>query len=291
MALTEPAGDFNGVPPPSELKAESSEEERLRQAAAAERPELWAWPHKDGEPVEPNSSNCKARHAQWVRECRNVSTFPPVLLNKLRQPGGKRELFRDWYEAIGDWCRVKMIQRRKIEHKIRCSDVWGFKMRHEIVEMYKGDEVFVNTLLAKKLKDGLWKRNPESPEREDHILWYVRLETTVAKEKCEGWELELLSEADIDSDMAAKMAAPGGVFSLGHQDITGLNEQASAAALSCMEEKPNQDPVGKGKNKGKGKGECDNIYEPPPPDGNNGFVNCCLCLFCVEYTACVFQHV
>ena len=95
--------------------------------------------------------------------------MPRLFVEKLREPGaaGKKELWLDWFKAEGDWAKVKVMQRKKISAKVKAEDIWGFRMKCDILDLFKGDVVFVNKLCSDKIKTGLWKKNPEAPDRED----------------------------------------------------------------------------------------------------------------------------
>ena len=132
----------------------------------------------------------RPQHAAFVREVKNTLIFPRVLAEKMKQPGGKSELFQDWFKNCGKWSKVLATQRRKIVKKSVARDKWGWEMKNQLLKRYDDDSAFVNKLIANKVKDGLWKRNPESPDREDHILYFIRMESSVIQENISQWEFK-----------------------------------------------------------------------------------------------------
>ena len=92
------------------------------------------------------------------------------------------------------------------------KDKWGFKMKADILIQYGGDVAFVNKLIAAKVKAGLWKRNPDAPNREDYTLYLVHLDTHVSNESISSWEMELLHETECESDVLKELIGDGGVL-------------------------------------------------------------------------------
>ncbi len=83
--------------------------------------------------------------------------------------------------------QVKIKQRRRIEQRMRSKDKWGFATKAEMLDTFKNDVALVNSMIASKTKQGLWKRNPECPDRDDWILYWTRLETSTSREHLEVW--------------------------------------------------------------------------------------------------------
>ena len=71
-------------------------------------------------------------------------------MEKLKQPGGRKELWDEWFKAQGCWSRVMVSQRRKIVKKFRVKDTWGFRTKQQMLEMHNQDHGFVNKLCAEK---------------------------------------------------------------------------------------------------------------------------------------------
>lgn len=79
-------------------------------------------------------------------------------------------------------------------------------MRSQIEQMYPDDPAFVSKLLRQKTTLGMYKVNPEAPDRADYTLYYVRLDTTVSREHLTAFELSLMGEAELDDETAPDAA-------------------------------------------------------------------------------------
>ena len=91
-AATSPLALSEGAPPQEPKRMEQD----LDVDADGTRPPEFEWPADR----DPNAKTHAAAYARFDR--RTKTEMPAALKEKLKRPGGKLELFQDWFRSIGD---------------------------------------------------------------------------------------------------------------------------------------------------------------------------------------------
>jgi hypothetical protein len=115
-----------------------------------------------------------------MRFCSNQGKMPSELVERFNAGRiGRNDLFQEWLECGENMSSVLVIHKKRLTHKQRSRTVYGWKNRSELLKMYSDDAEFVDDLIGRKTREGLWAPHPEAPGNHKMVLYWVRLESTL----------------------------------------------------------------------------------------------------------------
>ncbi|CAE7819739.1 unnamed protein product [Symbiodinium sp. CCMP2592] len=200
----------------------------------------------DATQAKANSTTNKKEWDTFTRECKNRKVFPVELSEYYEK--NKTDLFN----------LVKVHVERVREKKITSrSGAQGMK-QHEIAKIY--DEVKTQKLCAKLKAEGRFYYDPEFPEDETEIYYYLNRPRKVNVDNIASERANMTASMQVeDSDVMAELTGPDGVFAAGAMPAVKVATVAGEKALvDSIAEAPTAKGTKKPK-KQKGEGTADPV--------------------------------
>ena len=89
--------------------------------------------------------------------------------------GSQTKLFKDWFVSKGDLMRMQMRMKAIRESLTLDDNAEGWYTEKQFADHYKDPE-FAKELCKRKKAQGLFRRHPELPDREEATLYYGLIE-------------------------------------------------------------------------------------------------------------------
>ena len=156
-------------------------------------------------------------------------------------PGGRLELFNDWFynkENI-DLCVV--IHKRRMELKQKLKKVFVFMTRADLMKKY-ADEKMVDDVVKDKVKKGLWRPNPENPNNVKFTEYWCLKEESMTDSKSVSDEIGMESSTKMDAKMAmqfmnpvCEQPMPDGLSGAGYDNLlSAVGSGGSKGSFGCL---------------------------------------------------------
>ena len=178
------------------------------------------------ETAEVTSKTHRTEYMRFTRCCQNPKRMPKELLERYSGgPISRNDLFQEWLEMGQDMEAVKLSHLRRLEVKHRTRTVYGWRTRSDLLKLYN-DADFVDDLVRRKTREGLWAPHPEAPGNHKMLLYYVRLDTTLTVDESMSDQMNIKAEGALDKAGLEKLTKGGIMDRSAFPKIPGLYGKA-----------------------------------------------------------------
>jgi hypothetical protein len=153
----------------------------------------------------PNSSS---HHSEYMRFERHVkgkrSKFPKALKDQYKED--KLSMFQVWLSHNEDFGKVTVYFRKLNQKKKRARNMFGWKTRDDLMDMYHGKENIVDSIITKKIAAHLMRSHPEDPTNAEMNRYWVLTESSYTIDDIQIEEDGMEGEAEVEREDAEELA-------------------------------------------------------------------------------------